>query len=86
MIDKPSPQEVQAEREAAMQDYHAELDAVKARTAKLRAERLAREASGEYVKPVKAPKPIVTKAAPKPTRVKAKAPAKKSARIKTLAN
>lgn len=87
MIDKPSPQEIQAERDQAMQEYQAELDAVKARTAKLRAERMEREARGEFIKPVKAPKPIAAKpvnGAAKPARTKAKAPVKKTATKKSL--
>ena len=43
---KPAPAEIQAERAQATKDYETELQAVRERTAKLRAERLARVAAG----------------------------------------
>jgi hypothetical protein len=44
MIKKPTPADVQAERNQAMQDYVNEQEAARILTAKLRAERLARDA------------------------------------------
>jgi hypothetical protein len=44
MAKKATPVEVQAERNQATVDYHSEQDAIRIRTAKLRAERLARAA------------------------------------------
>ena len=44
MIRKTTPQEVLAERNQATKDYINEQDAIRDRTAKLRAERLARDA------------------------------------------
>ena len=44
MAKKVTPVEVQAERNQAMLDYHSDQDAIRIRTAKLRAERLARDA------------------------------------------
>ena len=45
MSRNPTPADVQAERDQATQDYFEEMQAVRERTAKLRAERLAREAA-----------------------------------------
>ena len=44
MIRKTTPQEVLAERNQATKDYHDDQFATRERTAKLRAERLARDA------------------------------------------
>lgn len=44
MVRKTTPQEVLAERNQATKDYLIEQDAIRDRTAKLRAERLARDA------------------------------------------
>ncbi len=52
---KPAPAEVQAERDQATKDYFDDLQAVRERTAKLRAERLARAAADGP--PKKAAKP-----------------------------
>jgi hypothetical protein len=42
LMRKPAPAEIQAERDQATRDYENDLQAVRDRTAKLRAERLAR--------------------------------------------
>ena len=55
MIRKPTPAEIQAERDQATRDYHDDLLTQRERTAKLRAARLARDAgdkkSGKSKKP-----------------------------------
>jgi hypothetical protein len=72
MATKIPPAEVQAERNQATADYLDEQDALRARTAKLRAERLAREAAG--IKPVivpAKPAPVAAKTKAKPAKAKA---------------
>jgi hypothetical protein len=44
VIRKPTPAEIQAERDQATRDYHDDLLGQRERTAKLRAQRLARDA------------------------------------------
>jgi hypothetical protein len=61
MAKKVTPVEVQAERNQAMLDYQSDQDAIRARTAKLRAERLARDA--EELKNPKPKEPPVKGAA-----------------------
>ena len=56
MIRKPTPADVQAERNQATKDYINEQDAIRDRTAKLRAERLARDAAAPAPAPKKAGK------------------------------
>ena len=61
MAKKVTPVEVQAERNQAMLDYHSDQDAIRIRTAKLRAERMARDA--EELKNPKTKEPPVKGAA-----------------------
>jgi len=70
MMRKPAPVEIQAERAQAAKDYNDDVQAIRDRTAKLRAERLARAA---------AEPPKVAKPKPEPKASKAKASAAKSA-------
>jgi hypothetical protein len=73
MARTPTPADVQAERNQATQDYNSEMQAVVDRTAKLRAERLAREADPNFAPVAAAPKKPAKKAAPaKPAKAKAK--------------
>lgn len=56
---KPAPAEIQAERDQASKDYETDLQAIRDRTAKLRAERLARDAEERKNPKPKAPGPKV---------------------------
>jgi len=56
MIRKPTPADVQAERNQATKDYLDDQLATRERTAKLRAERLARDAAAPAPAPKKAAK------------------------------
>jgi hypothetical protein len=81
MARTPTPADVQAERNQATQDYNSELQAVVDRTAKLRAERLARESDPNFVPVAAAPKKAAKKAAPaKPAKTKAKAKTKSASK------
>ena len=70
MIRKPTPADVQAERNQATKDYINEQDAIRDRTAKLRAERMARDA--EELKNPTPKEPPVKGAAKAPAVLKAK--------------
>ena len=75
MARTPTPADVQAERNQATQDYNSEMQAVVDRTAKLRAERLAREADPNFAPVAAAPAKKAAKtpaAAKKPAKAKAK--------------
>jgi hypothetical protein len=73
MARTPTPADVQAERNQATQDYNSEMQAVVDRTAKLRAERLKREADPNFTPVAAAAKKPAKKAAPaKPAKAKAK--------------
>jgi len=75
MAKKATPVEVQAERNQATLDYHSEQDAIRARTAKLREERLARDAEE-----LRNPKP---KAPPVKGAAKEKAPPVRKAKSRS---